>query len=57
MVARHGWHRHRAHDHDHRHADRRPILQASLAELMPRLYALKTPKDLRWHIDVDPGEL
>ncbi|NSL53619.1 primosomal protein N' [Uliginosibacterium aquaticum] len=37
--------------------DTRPGLQAMLTELMPQLYALKSPKDLRWHIDVDPGEL
>lgn len=38
-------------------SDTRPGLQALLIALMPLLYALKRPKDLRWHIDVDPGEL
>ncbi|MET1490964.1 primosomal protein N' [Uliginosibacterium paludis] len=38
-------------------SDNRPGLQATLAALMPLLYALKCPRELRWHIDVDPGEL
>ncbi|MDQ7988503.1 MAG: primosomal protein N' [Candidatus Dactylopiibacterium sp.] len=38
-------------------ADARPPLQALLSALMPRLYALRCPRELRWHIDVDPGEL
>lgn len=38
-------------------SDSRPNLQALLTTLMPLLYALRCPKDLRWHLDVDPGEL
>jgi primosomal protein N' (replication factor Y) len=38
-------------------SDTRQTLQAMLTELMPLLYALKCPKYLRWHMDVDPGEL
>jgi primosomal protein N' len=38
-------------------SDTRPALQALLTALMPELYALKAPRELRWHIDVDPGEL
>ncbi|PAS99928.1 MAG: primosomal protein N' [Candidatus Dactylopiibacterium carminicum] len=38
-------------------SDSRPALQALLVALMPLLYALKTPRELRWHVDVDPGEL
>lgn len=34
----------------------RPALQAFLAAWMPQLHALKTPRDLRWHLDVDPLE-
>ncbi|MBA3032023.1 MAG: primosomal protein N' [Gammaproteobacteria bacterium] len=34
----------------------RPALQSFLADWMPRLYALKTPRELRWHLDVDPQE-
>jgi len=34
----------------------RPALQAFLAAWSARLYELKTPRDLRWHIDVDPLE-
>jgi primosomal protein N' (replication factor Y) len=34
----------------------RPALQAFLAAWMERLYALKTPAGLRWHLDVDPLE-
>jgi primosomal protein N' (replication factor Y) len=38
-------------------SDSRPGLQAMLAAWMPHLDALRHPKDLRWHLDVDPGEL
>ena len=38
-------------------SDSRTALQAMLTGLMPALYALKAPKDLRWHLDVDPAEL
>ncbi|MHB1358197.1 MAG: primosomal protein N' [Rhodocyclaceae bacterium] len=34
----------------------RPALQSFLADWMPRLHALKTPRELRWHLDVDPQE-
>ena len=34
----------------------RPALQAFLSEWMERLYTLKTSRELRWHIDVDPLE-
>ncbi len=34
----------------------RPALQAFLAAWVEQLYALKTPRELRWHIDVDPLE-
>ena len=34
----------------------RPALQAFLAAWMEKLYALKTPAGLRWHLDVDPLE-
>ncbi|MDP2793677.1 MAG: primosomal protein N' [Sulfurisoma sp.] len=34
----------------------RPALQAFLAAWSARLYQLKTPRDLRWHLDVDPLE-
>ncbi|MDP1652585.1 MAG: primosomal protein N' [Rhodocyclaceae bacterium] len=35
----------------------RPALHAFLAAWLELLYALKTPRDLRWHLDVDPLEL
>jgi primosomal protein N' (replication factor Y) len=35
----------------------RPALHAFLAAWMAQLYALKAPRDLRWHLDVDPQEL
>jgi primosomal protein N' (replication factor Y) (superfamily II helicase) len=35
----------------------RPALQAFVAVWMEKLYALKTPRTLRWHLDVDPIEL
>ena len=38
-------------------AETRGPLQAMLAAWMPRLYALKAGRDLRWHVDVDPTEL
>ena len=34
----------------------RPALQHFLAGWMTQLYALKTPRELRWHLDVDPQE-
>jgi primosomal protein N' (replication factor Y) len=34
----------------------RPALQAFLGAWMDRLYALRTPGGLRWHLDVDPLE-
>jgi primosomal protein N' (replication factor Y) (superfamily II helicase) len=34
----------------------RPALQAFLTEWMTQLHTLKTPRDLRWHLDVDPLE-
>jgi primosomal protein N' (replication factor Y) len=34
----------------------RPALQAFLGNWMDKLYQLKTPRDLRWHLDVDPLE-
>ncbi|MCK9380645.1 MAG: primosomal protein N' [Sulfuritalea sp.] len=34
----------------------RPALQAFLAAWMEKLYALKMPGGLRWHLDVDPLE-
>jgi len=34
----------------------RPALQAFLAQWMHKLYALKMPGGLRWHLDVDPLE-
>ena len=34
----------------------RPALQAFLAAWSARLYRLKAPRDLRWHLDVDPLE-
>ena len=34
----------------------RPVLQAFLAAWMEKLYVLKTPAGLRWHLDVDPLE-
>jgi primosomal protein N' (replication factor Y) len=34
----------------------RPALQAFLGRWMEKLYALKAPRELRWHLDVDPLE-
>ena len=34
----------------------RPALQAFLTAWLDALYALKAPRDLRWHLDVDPLE-
>lgn len=34
----------------------RPALQAFLTEWMTQLHTIKTPRDLRWHLDVDPLE-
>ncbi|MDQ8023297.1 MAG: primosomal protein N' [Moraxellaceae bacterium] len=38
-------------------ADQRGVLQAFLTAWTPLLYALKMPRELRWHLDVDPAEL
>lgn len=38
-------------------ADSRPVLQALLTEWILLLYAMRLPRDLRWHLDVDPGDL
>jgi primosomal protein N' (replication factor Y) len=35
----------------------RPALHGFLSAWMETLYALKTPRELRWHLDVDPQEL
>jgi primosomal protein N' (replication factor Y) len=35
---------------------RRPALQSFLGAWVGRLYALKAPRELRWHVDVDPFE-
>ena len=37
-------------------SDSRPALQAFLAAWSEALYALKAPRGLRWHLDVDPLE-
>ena len=34
----------------------RPTLQALLAAWSEQLHALKAPRELRWHLDVDPLE-
>jgi primosomal protein N' (replication factor Y) len=34
----------------------RPALQNFLASWSAKIYALKTSRDMRWHIDVDPLE-
>ena len=34
----------------------RPALQVFLAAWAERLRGLKAPRDLRWHLDVDPLE-
>ena len=34
----------------------RPALQAFLSVWVPALHAQKAPRDLRWHLDVDPQE-
>ena len=34
----------------------RPALQAFLTAWLAHLHALRTPRDLRWHLDVDPLE-
>ncbi len=36
---------------------RRPALQAFLGRWLHRLYAGRAPRELRWHLDVDPLEL
>jgi primosomal protein N' (replication factor Y) (superfamily II helicase) len=35
----------------------RPALQTMLNAWMLLLYEMKVPRELRWHLDVDPGEL
>lgn len=37
--------------------DSRPALQAMLNAWMAILYEIRAPRELRWHLDVDPGEL
>ena len=38
-------------------APARPSLQAFLSAWSTHLWALKPPRDLRWHLDVDPAEV
>jgi primosomal protein N' (replication factor Y) len=38
-------------------SSQRPVLQKFLTTWMERIYAMKMPAGLRWHIDVDPAEL
>ncbi|MCL2656666.1 MAG: primosomal protein N' [Betaproteobacteria bacterium] len=38
-------------------ADHRLPLQSLLSVWLPQLYALRAPKALRWHIDVDPVDI
>ncbi|MDB5799181.1 MAG: primosomal protein prime [Rhodocyclales bacterium] len=38
-------------------ADSRPVLQALMTQWITLLYAMRIPRDLRWHLDVDPGDL
>ncbi|MDD3354175.1 primosomal protein N' [Zoogloea sp.] len=38
-------------------AGSRPVLQGFLTEWHQRLWSLRPPKDLRWHLDVDPAEV
>ncbi len=38
-------------------ADSRAPLQNLLTAWMPRLYTLRAPRGLRWHVDVDPIEI
>ncbi|MGQ0798808.1 MAG: primosomal protein N' [Pseudomarimonas sp.] len=38
-------------------APRRPLLHALLSEWMPRLYALRSARKVRWSLDVDPLDL
>ncbi|WP_374480516.1 primosomal protein N' [Zoogloea sp.] len=38
-------------------AQTRPALQAFLAEWSRQLWALRAPRELRWHLDVDPAEV
>ena len=35
----------------------RPTLQAFLSAWSTQLWPLKPPRDLRWHLDVDPAEV
>jgi len=35
----------------------RPALQAFLTAWSRLLWALKPPRELRWHLDVDPAEV
>ncbi|MEP7085208.1 MAG: primosomal protein N', partial [Betaproteobacteria bacterium] len=41
----------------HVSATQRPALQAALHAWMPRLYALKSARKVRWSLDVDPVDL
>jgi len=34
----------------------RPALQAFLTDWVEKLHGIKAPRDLRWHLDVDPLE-
>ncbi len=38
-------------------AQTRPALQAFLSEWSRQLWTLRPPRDLRWHLDVDPAEV
>lgn len=38
-------------------AAQRPALHAFLRQWMAALYALRAPRELRWHLDVDPQEI
>jgi len=38
-------------------ADARAPLQNLLAAWLPQLYAMRAPRTLRWHVDVDPVEI
>jgi primosomal protein N' (replication factor Y) len=38
-------------------ADSRPVLQTLLSSWVMQLHAMRLPRDLRWHLDVDPGDL
>ena len=38
-------------------APARPALQAFLTDWSRQLWALRPPRELRWHLDVDPAEV